>query len=70
MATVSLRLEQRDYELLKEYARLSNTTVSKLLRDAAIEKIEAELDASLFDAALGQVKRTYSLDEVRKELDL
>ncbi len=70
MAIVSLRLDQRDYDLIKEYAKISNTSVSKLLRDAAIEKIEEEIDASLFDTAVRESKRTYTLDEVKKELGL
>lgn len=70
MAIVSLRLDERDYELLKEYARINNMSLSKLLRDAAIERIEEEIDASLFDQAVRESKRTYTLEQVKKELGL
>jgi len=68
--TISLRLNERDYELIKHYAKMNNIPVSKLLRDAAIEKIEDEIDITLFDEALKDLEQTYSLDEVKKELGL
>lgn len=70
MSTISLRLNQRDYEIIKHYAKVNNISVSKLLRDAAIEKIEDEIDITLFDEALKDLEQTYSLDEVKKELGL
>jgi len=70
MATISLRLDERDHELIKRYAAINNVSMSKLLRDAAIEKIEDELDTTLFDKALEEMKRTYTLEEVKQELGL
>ena len=46
MSTISLRLNNRDDELIKKYAKMKNISVSKLIRDAVIEKIEEELDVS------------------------
>ncbi len=68
MSTISLRLNERDHEIIKQYAQMNNISVSKLMRDAAIEKIEDELDLSLFDKALADLEQTYSLNEVKKEL--
>jgi len=68
VSTISLRLNERDHEVIKRYAQVNNISVSKLLRDAAIEKIEDELDLTLFDKALEDLEHTYSLDEVKKEL--
>ncbi len=68
VSTISLRLNKRDHEIIKHYAQMNNMSVSKLLRDAAIEKIEDELDLSLFDKALTDLEQTYSLNEVKKEL--
>ncbi|HHV19762.1 MAG TPA: ribbon-helix-helix protein, CopG family [Thermoanaerobacterales bacterium] len=70
MSTISLRLNNRDDELIKKYAKMKNISVSKLIRDAVIEKIEEELDVELFDRAFTQIKRTYTLDEVKEELGL
>lgn len=70
MATISLRLDERDHELIKRYAAINNVSMSKLLRDAAIEKIEDELDTTLFDKAVKEMKRTYTLEEVKQELGL
>ena len=70
MSTISLRLNERDYEIIKHYAKMNNISVSKLLRDTAIEKIEDEIDVSLFDKALADLEHTSSLDEVKKELGL
>jgi uncharacterized protein (DUF1778 family) len=70
MGTISLRLDDRDHELIKRYAAINKVSMSKLLRDAAIEKIEDELDTALFDKALEEIKRTYTLEEVKQELGL
>lgn len=70
MSTISLRLTNRDYQLIKKYAEINNVSMSKLLRDAVIEKIEDELDLLLFDEAVKQAGQTYTLDEVKKELGL
>ncbi|HHY16418.1 MAG TPA: CopG family transcriptional regulator [Firmicutes bacterium] len=70
MPTISLRLSNRDYELIKEYARLKNVSVSGLLRDAVIERIEGDLDTELLDKALLEMQRTYTLDEAKRELGL
>ncbi len=70
MSTISLRLNNRDGELIKKYAKMKNISVSELVRNAVIEKIEEELDVELFDTAFTQIKRTYTLDEVKEELGL
>ena len=70
MSSISIRLNNRDDELIKKYAKMKNISVSKLIRDAVIEKIEEELDVELFDRAFTQIKRTYTLDEVKEELGL
>jgi len=70
MSTISLRLDERDHELIKRYAAINNISMSKLMRDAAIEKIEDDLDTALFDQAIKQIKKTYTLEEVKQELGL
>ncbi len=70
MAGISLRLDDRDSELIKKYAELKHVTVSKLVRDAVVAQIEDEIDIELFDKALKSTTKTYTLDEVKSELGL
>ena len=70
MAGLSLRLDDRDSELIKKYAELKHVTISKLVRDAVIAQIEDEIDIDLFDKALKNTTKTYTLDEVKRALGL
>ena len=42
MPTLSVRMTERDDKLIKEYAEMHNISVSDLIRNAVIEKIEDE----------------------------
>jgi RHH-type rel operon transcriptional repressor/antitoxin RelB len=68
MSTISLRIDEKDAFLIKKYASLKKISVSELLRNSTIEKIEDEFDLALFDKAFEEMTTTYSLDEVKKEL--
>lgn len=71
--TISLRLSDEDSTLIKKYAELNKISVSDLIRQTVIERIENEYDLQLFDKAMKEYKNnpvTYSLDEVEKELGL
>lgn len=71
--TISVRLSEADTELIKSYAELNNISISELVRQAVIEKIEDEIDLKLFDEAMDDFKKnpkTYTLDEAEKELGL
>lgn len=71
--TVSLRLNDRDATLIKSYADFNNISISELIRQTLIEKIEDEYDLELFNAAMTEYENnpvTYSLDEVEKQLGL
>ena len=70
MATISLRVDDRDSKLIRDYAKLKNTSVSDLMRNAIIEKIEDELDVENFDRVLANMEKIHSLDDVKKELGL
>lgn len=70
MATISLRVDDRDSKLIRDYAKLKNTSVSDLMRNAIIEKIEDELDVENFDRILASMETTHSLDDVKKDLGL
>ena len=71
--TISLRLSEQDAALFKKYAEIKNITVSELVRQAVMERIEDELDLQAFEKALAEHKEnpiTYSHDEVRQMLEL
>lgn len=70
MSTISIRLSDKEDLLVKNYAKMHKISVSELIRASVIEKIEDEIDLKIFDEALSSMKRTYSLDEVKKELGL
>jgi len=70
MSTISLRLSDRDDELIRKFAAIHNISVSELIRNTIIEKIENEIDVELFDKAVAETKAVYTLDETKKKLGL
>lgn len=71
--TISVRLSDDDTRLIKTYAEMNNMSLSDLIRIAVIEKIEDEYDLKCYEQALKEYKenpKTYTLDEVKKELGL
>lgn len=71
--TISLRLSDEDTLLIKKYAEMNHLSVSELIRQAVIERIETEYDLEMFEKALAEYKNnpiTYSLDEMEEELGL
>ena len=71
--TISLRLSEEDTLLIKKYAEINKLSVSDLIRQAVMERIETEYDLEVFDKAMAEYKsnpKTYSLDEAERELGL
>ncbi|MBO5253318.1 MAG: CopG family transcriptional regulator [Clostridia bacterium] len=71
--TISLRLTQEDSMLFKKYAEMNGITVSELVRQSVLQRIEDEYDLKAFEKAMADYLKnpvTYSLDEVEKELGL
>lgn len=71
--TISLRLSEEDTKLIKDYAKVNNISISDLFRQTVIEKIEDEIDLAAYNkayAAFTKDHKTYTLDEVEKELGL
>lgn len=70
--TISVRLNKKDEELVKAYAKMNNISLSDLVRNAIMEKIENEYDLKCYEKAIEEYKqnpKTYTLDEIKKELD-
>ena len=71
--TISVRLNEEDTNLIKTYAEMNNISLSDLIRNAILEKIEDEYDLKCYEKAMKKYKanpKTYTLDEVKKELGL
>jgi hypothetical protein len=68
MATIPLRLSEKDHELIKQYALLHSITVSELDRNVVIDLIENEIDIEAYNKAVAESQATYTLEEVKKEL--
>lgn len=68
---ISVRLSDEESELFKKYARLNNLTVSELIRQAVMERIEDEYDLEVYNEAMKEYEKdrtVYSHDEVKKML--
>ncbi len=71
--TISVRLSDKDTELIKAYADINNISLSDLIRNAVIEKIEDEYDLDCYKKAMEEYKKnpkTYTMEEVKEELGL
>lgn len=71
--TISVRLNDEDTKLIKAYADMNNISLSDLIRNAVLEKIEDEYDLKCYEKAMAEYKKnpkTYTLKEVKKELGL
>ena len=71
--TISIRLNEEDAKLIKSYAELNKTTISEFVRNAIMEKIENEYDLECYYKAkkeFDENPKTYTLEEVKKELGL
>lgn len=70
---ISLRLNKEDTLLIKKYAEFNKLSVSELIRQTVLERIEDDYDLKIYKKALAEHKKnpiTYTLEEVEKELGL
>ena len=68
---MTLRINEEDSQLIRDYARLHGITVSEFLRRAALEKIEDELDIRAAEKAYADYLAdpvTYSHEEMKRML--
>lgn len=71
--TISLRLSDQDAALFRQYADMKNISLSELVRQSVMERIEDELDLSVYNKSMEVFRAdpvTYSHDEVRRMLEL
>ena len=74
MSTISLRLNDADYELVQGYVKTNNLSLSSFAREAILDKIEDDLalDEKRILAARKQAKleEAYDIEDVWKEMGL
>ena len=64
---ISLRVSEKEKELIKEFAEFYGMTASEYIRKAVMEKIEDEYDLRAYEEAKAEFEkdpRTYTLKEV------
>ena len=71
--TISMRCSDRDATLIRQYAELTGVSVSELIRQTVLARIEDEYDLQTYERAYAANQaqpETFTLDEVEKELGL
>ena len=74
MATISLRVPEEELAIFKDYARIHNMSLSSVIRNTMMERIENEYDMKVFadyeaEKESGNLK-TKPISELWKELNL
>ena len=71
LMSISIRVSEKESKLIKKYAELNGTTVSEVMRQAILSKIEDEFDIFLYQQAYKEYKenpKTYTIEEAKKIL--
>lgn len=74
MVTISLRIPEEELKILKDYARIHNTSLSSIIRNTMMDRIEDEFDLKTFseyeaDKEKGNLKNRL-IEELWKEIEL
>jgi RHH-type transcriptional regulator, rel operon repressor / antitoxin RelB len=72
MSAISLRMDEQEEKLIKEYAKGKNMTVSELVHSAVLEQIENDIDLKVYNQAKEEHETNpedISFDEMLKDLD-
>ena len=70
---ISIRMTEEEKKLAEAYAKLNGMSLSEAIKRTFFDTIEEEYDIAIADAALREYEKnpkTYSLEELKKELDL
>lgn len=70
LSVVSVRFSKDEKNLLDSFAKLHGKKQSDIIREAAMKMIEDDIDFRLYEEAKKKTIRYYSIEEVRKELEL
>lgn len=71
--TMTVRLSQEDKDIIAKYAETKGRSISDIVREAILDRIEDELDLALYRKAIEEYRKdpvSYSLEETAKRLDI
>ena len=69
MATMTVRMNNEDSELIRNYINMHGLTISEFARQSMLERIEDECDLEILRKAVAEDDGSrYSMAEVAKEL--
>jgi len=66
---ISLRVSKSEEELFKKYAKMHNMTVSDLIKESVLRRIEDDLDLETYNEILNlyhEQNKTITLDDLLK----
>lgn len=73
MSTISLRMNEEEEKLIKEYAKAQNISISELVRSSVLERIEDDIDVTLYQQAMQEHKeqpKDISFEAMAQEIDM
>ena len=73
MSVIQARVSGEESELIMQYVKAKKISVSDLIREAVLEKIEDEIDLKLYEEAMAEYKNnplTYTFDDIKKDLGI
>ncbi|HHX97185.1 MAG TPA: ribbon-helix-helix protein, CopG family [Clostridia bacterium] len=71
MNSITLRINDDENRLIRSYAKANNISISELMRQSVLEKIEDEIDLKIYNQAMKEHKENpqdISFDEMMNEL--
>ena len=73
MSVLSIRLNDDEKKIINAYAKFNNKTITQVVKEAILEKIENEFDLNELNKAIEEYEKnpiSYSSDEVWKILGI
>lgn len=73
MSIISLRISSEEDKLIRDYAKTKGISISDLVREAVMEKIEDDIDINIYTEGMKEHEENpqdISFDEMMEELDL
>ena len=73
MKSITLRIKDEENQLIRDYAKAKNISVSELIRQSVVNKIEDEIDLEIYNQAIKEHKKDpkdISFDEMMDGLEL
>ncbi|MBC1990409.1 CopG family transcriptional regulator [Listeria seeligeri] len=71
MSVITVRVEEKEKKMIQQFAEINQVSVSTLIRQVLLEKMDDEVDLRLYAEAIQDQKEhpeTYSFETVLKEL--